>query len=131
MAEAMSEARLARLSADNEPRGDHLSGLTADEVGELLDEVGRLRAHVVAEHLATEAAETENDRLRAQLAEIGELTPAGHEYRAQGVFMHEVTEEHARSYPDGWANDYRLEIRPLYAGAWHEPESDDWREVPE
>lgn len=43
MAEPMSEERLAKLRADNEPRGDHLSGLTADEDGELLDEVDQLR----------------------------------------------------------------------------------------
>jgi hypothetical protein len=43
MAEPMSDTRLAKLRADNNPRGDHLSGLTADEVGELLDELERLR----------------------------------------------------------------------------------------
>lgn len=43
MAEPMGNERLARLARDNEPRGDHLSGLTADEVGELLDELERLR----------------------------------------------------------------------------------------
>lgn len=42
--EPMTDERLARLAADNEPVGDHLSGLTADEVAELVAEVTRLRA---------------------------------------------------------------------------------------
>lgn len=42
--EPMPDERLAQLRAGNEPLGDHLSGLTADEVGELLAEVDRMRA---------------------------------------------------------------------------------------
>lgn len=44
MTEPMSDERLARLATDNEPVGDHLSGLTADEVAELVAEVKRLCA---------------------------------------------------------------------------------------
>lgn len=40
----MGDERLAQLRRGNEPLGDHLSGLTADEVGELLAEVDRMRA---------------------------------------------------------------------------------------
>lgn len=43
MSEPMSNERLARLAADNEPVGDHLCGLTADEVAELVAEVKRAR----------------------------------------------------------------------------------------
>lgn len=46
MPEPMSDERLAQLRSGNEPLGDHLSGLTADEVGELLAEVDRLRAQI-------------------------------------------------------------------------------------
>lgn len=53
--EPMSDERLARLAADNEPVGDHLSGLTADEVAELVDEVKRARAASVADANAYEA----------------------------------------------------------------------------
>lgn len=99
MAEAMGKDRLARLSADNEPRGDHLSGLTADEVGKLLDEVERLHTwnglmSQLDRHYPPDVFDGSSgdpgpriialtrgiDRLRAQLAEIGETRE---EWRAE------------------------------------------------
>lgn len=84
--ESMGDERLARLNADNEPRGDHLSGLTADEVGELLDEVKRLHGalttetatcrrwlrRVVEQGKRANNAEAACEDFRAQLTEIGE-----------------------------------------------------------
>jgi hypothetical protein len=72
----MTDERLARLHMDNDPRGDHLSGLTADDVGELIDEVDRLWGQVrefdalALEYRAQQwAAEGERDQARARLDE--------------------------------------------------------------
>lgn len=98
MAEAMSEERLARLRADNEPIGDHLSGLTADEVGELLDEV---------------------ERLRAQLAEIGE-TREEWAVRGGGGTFRMGDEAEARWHAGGQAEPMVV-VRRL-SGEWREVE---------
>lgn len=128
MAEPMSDARLARLNADNEPRGDHLSGLTADEVGELLDEIERsrvaeaeqrLRADQLDETLgwqyeARNAGErvhselrAENDRLRAQLAEIGETRQEwGQKYNGGGYLTRVDSDWMRERWPvEQWAWD--------------------------
>jgi len=116
VSEPMSEARLARLSADNEPRGDHLSGLTVDEVGELLDKV---------------------EPLRAQLAEIGNLkvqwgirtdstdwVPDSPNFGSDEkiILDYAMDGRHAQKHsePWGWQAVYRI------VGPWHEVE----REAP-
>ena len=57
MTEVMSGERLAWLRRNNEPLGDHGSSLTADEVGELLAEVDRLRDQLAAANERADTAE--------------------------------------------------------------------------
>lgn len=60
MTKPMSDARLARLAADNELTDDQRSGVAVDEVAEILAEVTRLRtdldaaAKLLGDHLSSE-----------------------------------------------------------------------------
>lgn len=83
--EPMSDERLARLAADNEPTGDHLSGLTADEVAELLDEVKRWRGLVSrsVEDLSADDEWDENRQLREMLAVTREHAQTAHNQTAE------------------------------------------------
>lgn len=105
----------------------------------LTREVERLRAREAllnrrnAENAQTAAEiERERDRLKARLDAVGEvreeLTPAGSEYRAMGAFVHEVTEEFARTWPECWGSGYRPQVRDLYAGPWREVEQGQGRD---
>jgi hypothetical protein len=113
MPEPISDERLARLTADTEPRGDYLSRLTADEVGELLNEV---------------------KRLRAQLAEIGAQAAADTEWAVYWV------DENGEPYEKQFLQDDEDEARSIVrnnhtngrgdAQLWQRP-AGEWREVPD
>lgn len=66
-----------------------------------------------------EKLRAERDALAARVAEL-EANPAGMQYRANGPYILDVSEEHVRNYftPDGWADGYWPELRQLYADSW-------------
>lgn len=83
--ESMSDERLARLAADNEPVGDHLSGLTADEVAELVAEVKRWRdlADRSVDGLSADNEWDEIRQLREMLAAAREHAQTAHDQTAE------------------------------------------------
>jgi hypothetical protein len=92
-----------------------------------LAEVDRLRAHLAAEHLATEAAETENDQLRARLAEIGETREEWtvvRRWRRSTEFLGLMEEDEALALvAENRANRISSTVNRRLAG--------EWREVPD
>jgi len=65
-----------------------------------------------------DAAVRRAEEAEARLVRLGAMTPVGYEHRANGPFAHKVDEDFASAYPEGWAEDYWPERRPLYAGSW-------------
>lgn len=136
-----TEAQLDAIRADL--GGEGRAQFSQAAVRKLLAEVERLRAarasairewkreRDAADELqrerdaATQRAETAERELASARMRMWELRPAGYEYRANGPFVHEVTEGHVSTYPDGWADGYWPERRPVYAGTWERMSADD------
>lgn len=90
MSEPMSDERLARLAADNKPTGDHLSGLTADEVAELLAEVQRQRFEIAR---ANQEIETLSSEVEAEHREAEEVHAELDAARDHAQTAHDQTAE--------------------------------------